>query len=111
MRRYGRAYLEAIRNARAAPRIAVPRRPSWAEVVARAAELDADPTATIVRSAVAAAAHAAPQVSVVMPAYNHERFVCAALDSIVAQTLADTEIIAIDDGSRDATGTLLDGDG
>ena len=49
-----------------------------------------------------------PRVSVIMPAYNHERFVRRALDSVVAQTLADLEIVVVDDGSRDETGTLLD---
>jgi len=43
-----------------------------------------------------------------MPAFNHERFARAALDSVVGQTLAELEIIAVDDGSRDATGALLD---
>jgi len=43
-----------------------------------------------------------------MPAYNHERFVREALDSIVAQSVGDVEIIVVDDGSRDATGMLVD---
>jgi glycosyltransferase involved in cell wall biosynthesis len=43
-----------------------------------------------------------------MPAYNHERFVREALDSVVSQSLAELEIIAVDDGSQDATGELLD---
>ena len=47
-------------------------------------------------------------MSVVMPAYNHERFVREALDSVVSQSLAELEIIAVDDGSQDATGELLD---
>ena len=34
-RRYGRAYLEAVRDAKAAPRVAPPRRPDWASVIAR----------------------------------------------------------------------------
>ena len=43
-----------------------------------------------------------------MPAYNHERFVGAALESVVAQTFDDLEIIVIDDGSTDSTGAILD---
>jgi glycosyltransferase involved in cell wall biosynthesis len=43
-----------------------------------------------------------------MPAYNHERYVVAALDSVLAQSHANFEIIVVDDGSRDATGALLD---
>lgn len=43
-----------------------------------------------------------------MPAYNHERFVRRALDSVVGQTLANLEIVVVDDGSRDETSALLD---
>jgi len=109
-KRYGRAWLEAIRHARAVPRPIAPKRPAWADLVARAKVDDRAPMTRIIRSAVAAdASRAAPRVSVVMPAYNHERFVQAALDSVVAQSLAELEIIAVDDGSQDATGALLDG--
>ncbi|MBS1717272.1 MAG: glycosyltransferase [Armatimonadetes bacterium] len=44
-----------------------------------------------------------PKVSVLLTCYNHIRFLPAALDSIVAQTEKDIEIIAIDDGSKDET--------
>jgi len=47
-----------------------------------------------------------PMVSVVMPAYNHERFVGAAMDSVLEQTFADLELIVIDDGSTDRTGEI-----
>lgn len=50
---------------------------------------------------------AAPVVSVVMPAYNHERFVGAAMDSVLEQTFADLELIVIDDGSTDRTGEIV----
>jgi glycosyltransferase involved in cell wall biosynthesis len=43
-----------------------------------------------------------------MPAYNHQRYVAAALDSVVAQSHSNVEIIVVDDGSGDATGTVLD---
>ena len=48
-----------------------------------------------------------PAVSIVLPAYNHERFVAAAVDSVLAQTWPDWELIAIDDGSTDATLPVL----
>jgi glycosyltransferase involved in cell wall biosynthesis len=40
-------------------------------------------------------------IAVVVPLYNHERYIAAALRSLLAQTVAPTEIVLIDDGSRD----------
>lgn len=48
-----------------------------------------------------------PLISVVLPVYNGEQYLPAALDSILAQTLRDFEIIAIDDGSTDGTLAIL----
>ncbi len=45
-------------------------------------------------------------VSVVIPAYNAERFLRDALESAAGQTLAPLEILVIDDGSTDETGRL-----
>lgn len=44
-----------------------------------------------------------PQVSVVMPTFEQSRFIRRALDSLMAQRLADWELIIIDDGSQDDT--------
>ncbi len=49
-----------------------------------------------------------PKVSIVVPVYNVERYLEQCLDSILAQTLQDIEIILIDDGSKDASGTICD---
>ena len=49
-----------------------------------------------------------PLVSAIVPVYNGERFLRAALDSALAQTLDDIEIIVIDDGSTDSSGTIAD---
>lgn len=48
-----------------------------------------------------------PQVSVLMPCYNAAGTLAEALDSLAQQTLADYELVAVDDGSEDGTGALL----
>lgn len=49
-----------------------------------------------------------PLVSVVVPVCNAERFLEKCLDSILGQTLADLELICVDDGSTDRSGAMLD---
>ncbi|MCC7163913.1 MAG: glycosyltransferase family 2 protein [Anaerolineae bacterium] len=49
---------------------------------------------------------ASPLVSVIVPVYNGEIFLAAALDSIVAQTYRPLEIIVIDDGSTDGSASI-----
>jgi glycosyltransferase involved in cell wall biosynthesis len=44
-----------------------------------------------------------PSVSVVMPVYNVERFVAASIDSVLAQTYSDFELIIVDDGATDGS--------
>ncbi len=48
-----------------------------------------------------------PKISVIMAAYNHERFVLEALNSVLEQTFGDLELVVIDDGSSDNTGEVV----
>ncbi len=50
----------------------------------------------------------APLVSIVMPAYNAERYIGEAVRSVLDQTLADWELLIVNDGSTDGTGALID---
>lgn len=48
-----------------------------------------------------------PKVSVIVPVYNVERYLARCLDSLIAQTLEDIEIICINDGSTDGSVDIL----
>lgn len=49
-----------------------------------------------------------PLISVIIPVYNAEAYLSRCVDSILAQTCTDWEIILVDDGSTDGSGTLCD---
>ena len=48
----------------------------------------------------------APTISVAMSVYNGERFLAAAIESVLGQTFEDFEFLILDDGSRDATAEI-----
>ncbi len=50
-----------------------------------------------------------PRVAVVIAAYEAERFLSRAVESALAQTLADIEVVIVDDGSTDGTGSVARG--
>lgn len=49
-----------------------------------------------------------PEVTVIIPVYNVEKYLPQCLDSVINQTLKEIEIICIDDGSTDSSSLILD---
>ncbi len=48
-----------------------------------------------------------PELSIIVPVYNTEKYLPRCLDSIIGQSLKDIEIICIDDGSTDSSPVIL----
>lgn len=48
-------------------------------------------------------------VSIIMPAYNAERYIKEAIHSVLSQTYANWELLIINDGSQDSTQQVIDG--
>lgn len=49
-----------------------------------------------------------PKISIIVPVYKSEKYLSRCIDSILAQTVKDFEIILIDDGSPDGSGKICD---
>ena len=49
-----------------------------------------------------------PKISVLIPAYNVEKYIARCLDSVIGQTFPDIEIIIVNDGSTDGTASIID---
>lgn len=49
-----------------------------------------------------------PKVSVIIPVYNTENYLRKCLDSVLAQSFADFEVLLINDGSTDGSGKICD---
>lgn len=59
-------------------------------------------------SVLSAAPKVTPRVTVVIPVYNRAAYVAAALDSILAQSFADFELLVVDDGSTDNSRAIIE---
>lgn len=55
-----------------------------------------------------AATPGSPRVSIVVPAYNRAEYLGRTLDSVLAQTMPDWELVVSDDGSTDETAAIAD---
>ncbi len=49
-----------------------------------------------------------PKISVIIPVYNTEKYLRRCIDSVLAQTYQDFELLLIDDGSKDSSGAICD---
>ena len=49
-----------------------------------------------------------PEISVIIPVYNSEKYLAAALDSVLAQSFQNFEIVCVNDGSTDSSPAVLD---
>lgn len=49
-----------------------------------------------------------PKISIIVPVYNAEKYLNRCIDSILSQSLKDFEVLLIDDGSTDKSGTICD---
>ena len=50
-----------------------------------------------------------PEVSVIVPVYKAEAYLHRCVDSLLAQTMSEFELLLIDDGSPDGSGAICDG--
>ncbi len=48
-----------------------------------------------------------PQVSILMPSYNHELYIGEAIESILNQSVTDLELIIVDDASKDGSADII----
>lgn len=49
-----------------------------------------------------------PEISIIVPVYNVEKYLPRCIDSILAQTFTNFELILVDDGSPDNCGAICD---
>jgi glycosyltransferase involved in cell wall biosynthesis len=47
-------------------------------------------------------------ISIIIPVYNADRFIAATIDSVLAQTFSDFEVVVVNDGSTDGTQGIVE---
>ncbi|HKW79432.1 MAG TPA: glycoside hydrolase family 99-like domain-containing protein, partial [Casimicrobiaceae bacterium] len=106
-RRHGRRYLEAVLAARRREFEPPPERPKFSDVERETAALIGSGAIAVERFGSAGAARLDGRASLVMPLYNHARYLVRTLDSIAAQTAKPGELIVVDDGSGDGGADIV----
>jgi len=108
--RHGRRCLEAVRAARERSCSPDPGRPRFDAIVRATQAAVADGSIAVERtdagatmSEQARGERAGEKVSVVMPVYNHARYLARAVASLASQTRLPDELVAVDDGSTDGS--------
>lgn len=48
-----------------------------------------------------------PKISVILPAFNEEKYICDAIESVLSQSFDDFELIVVNDGSTDNTLNII----
>ena len=105
--RHGRGYLEALCAARSVEAEPLPTRPPLATI-------EHDLAAGMASGAIRATkfgrqrVFGARDVAVVMPLYNHARYLERALASLVAQTRLPDLLVVVDDGSTDGSSAIVE---
>ena len=103
---HGRAYLEALQTARRLSSLPAPSRPSMHDVEREAAHA-IDTGQAVVERFGEPSTSGGSLACVVMPIFNHARFVRRALESLARQTQLPGELVAIDDGSTDESVAIV----
>ena len=105
--RHGCGYLEAVRTARAVESEPLPVRPDLAAItrdLAAGVANGAVRVAKLGRQRLLGAA----AVAVIMPLYNHSRYLERTLGSLAAQTRIPDELVVVDDGSTDGSAAIVE---
>ena len=48
------------------------------------------------------------KISIIVPVYNKEKYLCQCIDSILGQTYSNLDVVLVDDGSTDGSGEICD---